>query len=262
PSSMTRRSDSRRKCCTRAVSSRVACGGAGACERSAVPPVRVRHAAERRRCVAPARRLRPRRARRGARYAIRHPGRAPGAHPVRRYARCGRGVALPGVAAAEAGRVRGGCDGCDAAGRRRRRRYRLLGVRHGAAARARGDAGAAHRVGRVDAGGPGDACMRIDGLLFDLDGTLYTDDAPIPGAAELLHQLHARGIVCRYLTNTTRFSRRGLLERLRAFGFPVEPDELFTAATAAVRWLERQGIERIATYIPDTRSEEHTSELQ
>lgn len=98
--------------------------------------------------------------------------------------------------------------------------------------------------------------MRIDGLLFDLDGTLYTDDAPIPGAAELLHQLHARGIVCRYLTNTTRFSRRGLLERLRAFGFPVEPDELFTAATAAVRWLERQGIERIATYIPDTARED------
>jgi HAD superfamily hydrolase (TIGR01458 family) len=98
--------------------------------------------------------------------------------------------------------------------------------------------------------------MRIDGLLFDLDGTLYTDDAPIDGAADLLRALHARGIVCRYLTNTTRFSRRVLLERLRAFGFPVEPEELFTAATAAVRWLERQEIERIATYIPDTARED------
>jgi HAD superfamily hydrolase (TIGR01458 family) len=98
--------------------------------------------------------------------------------------------------------------------------------------------------------------MRIDGLLFDLDGTLYTDEAAIPGAAELLHALRARGIVCRYLTNTTRFSRRGLLERLRSFGFPAEPEELFTAATAAVQWLERNDIERIATYVPDTARED------
>ena len=33
-------------------------------------------------------------------------------------------------------------------------------------------------------------------------------------------------------------------------------DELFTAATAAVRWLERHDDERIATYIPDTARED------
>jgi HAD superfamily hydrolase (TIGR01458 family) len=98
--------------------------------------------------------------------------------------------------------------------------------------------------------------MRIDGLLFDIDGTLCTEEAPIEGAPELLQALRARGMVFRYLTNTTRYSRRGLLERLRSFGFPAEHDDLFTAPTAAVRWLERNGIERIATYVPDTARED------
>jgi HAD superfamily hydrolase (TIGR01458 family) len=98
--------------------------------------------------------------------------------------------------------------------------------------------------------------MKIDGLLMDLDGTLYTDEEPIPGAAETIAALHARGIVCRYLTNTTRIPRRMILERLRAFGFPAGAEDIFTATLAAARWLEQNDIERIATYLPDAAKED------
>jgi HAD superfamily hydrolase (TIGR01458 family) len=98
--------------------------------------------------------------------------------------------------------------------------------------------------------------MKIDGLLLDLDGTLYLDDAPIDGAIEAISTLRERGVVCRYLTNTTRFSRRALAERLRRLGFPAHDDEVFTASLAAAQWLDQQEIHRIATYVPDAARED------
>jgi HAD superfamily hydrolase (TIGR01458 family) len=98
--------------------------------------------------------------------------------------------------------------------------------------------------------------MKIDGLLLDLEGTLYQGTTPIDGAADAISTLHARGIVCRYLTNTTRYSRRTVEALLHEYGFPAGPDDIFTATDAAARWLERNDIERIATYIPDSAKED------
>lgn len=103
---------------------------------------------------------------------------------------------------------------------------------------------------------PAAATMKIDGLLLDLDGTLYLGDEPIDGAVETVRALHERGIVCRYLTNTTRFSRRELAARLRAMGFPVHDEQVFTAALAAAQWLEQQEVQRIATYLPERARED------
>ena len=36
--------------------------------------------------------------------------------------------------------------------------------------------------------------MNAKGLLIDLDGTLYVEDVPIPGAREALSRLEAAGI--------------------------------------------------------------------
>ena len=98
--------------------------------------------------------------------------------------------------------------------------------------------------------------MTAEAVLFDLDGTLYVGDAPIPGAVEAVGALVARGVPRRYLTNTTRHSRRALAARLNALGFPVAEDELFTAALAAARWLGEQGIRRVALYIPEAAFED------
>lgn len=98
--------------------------------------------------------------------------------------------------------------------------------------------------------------MRAHGLLVDLDGTLFVGDEPIPGAVEAIARLEERGIARRYLTNTTRRSRRNVAERLRAMGFTLEDDELFTAPVAAASWLRDHGIERIALYLPSDTHED------
>ncbi len=98
--------------------------------------------------------------------------------------------------------------------------------------------------------------MRPGALLLDIDGTLYVGDDAVAGAPEAVRALAARRLPIRYLTNTTRFSRRELAGRLRALGFPAGDHELFTAPVAAAAWLARQGIRRIALYVPDSTLED------
>jgi HAD superfamily hydrolase (TIGR01458 family) len=80
--------------------------------------------------------------------------------------------------------------------------------------------------------------MNARGLLIDLDGTLYTEDGPIPGAHEALARLEAAGVPYRYVTNTTRKPKREIVCRLRALGFQARENMIFAPATAANAMLE------------------------
>jgi len=82
--------------------------------------------------------------------------------------------------------------------------------------------------------------MYTKGLLIDLDGTLYTDNGPIPGALEALNRLEEAGIPYRYVTNTTRKSRREVVSQLRELGFQARVDLVSTPATAANALLRRK----------------------
>ena len=86
-------------------------------------------------------------------------------------------------------------------------------------------------------------------FLLDLDGTLYTTEGPIPGAVEALASLRRRAVPVRFITNTTRRSRREVLLQLREFGFAVEDDELFTPSRAATSILQRRGVETAAPFV-------------
>jgi len=86
-------------------------------------------------------------------------------------------------------------------------------------------------------------------LLIDLDGTLYTDAGSIPGAVEAIAELRRRSVPFRFVTNTTRRSRRGLVERLRGYGFDVDPAEVFTSVMAGARLLRERGITRVAPFM-------------
>lgn len=86
-------------------------------------------------------------------------------------------------------------------------------------------------------------------MLLDLDGTLYTDAGPVPGAVEALATLRRRGVPFRYVTNTTRRSRRLLAERLVRYGFPAEPAEIVTAVMAGVSLLRERGVRRVAAFV-------------
>lgn len=100
-----------------------------------------------------------------------------------------------------------------------------------------------------------------EALLLDLDGTLYQDDAPIEGSPEAIRRLRDRGIPVRYLTNTTRFSRRQLVQRMGQMGFQVREEELFTAPVAAADWLRKNEIERVLLCLPDAVGEQEFSEF-
>lgn len=97
---------------------------------------------------------------------------------------------------------------------------------------------------------PGEV-LSLPALLIDLDGTLYTDAGPIPGAVEAIARIRRRGGAFRFVTNTTRRSRRGLVERLRGYGFEVDRSEVFTSVMAGVRLLRERGIQRVAPFVAE-----------
>lgn len=96
----------------------------------------------------------------------------------------------------------------------------------------------------------------MNGILLDLDGTLYVGETPLPGAVETVRGLTERGVPRRYLTNTTRISRAALALRLQRMGFPIEVDEIFTAPRAAAAWLQHADVRRVALYLPEATRED------
>lgn len=80
--------------------------------------------------------------------------------------------------------------------------------------------------------------LRASAALLDLGGVVYVGEAPLPGALEALAALRASGLPFRFLTNTTRSSRRRLLAKLARIGVETGPDALFTPAAAALAHLK------------------------
>ncbi len=86
--------------------------------------------------------------------------------------------------------------------------------------------------------------------LLDLDGTLYAGGAAVPGAPEALERLRRWGVPFRLVTNTTSRSRAMLLERMRGYGFAVEPEEIFTATLAGAALARDSGFRVVAPFLP------------
>jgi phospholysine phosphohistidine inorganic pyrophosphate phosphatase len=84
--------------------------------------------------------------------------------------------------------------------------------------------------------------VRVEGLLIDLDGTLYTNDGPIEGAREALKRLDRAGISYRFVTNATHRPRRELAVHLETLGFPAGESRIFTPATAVAERLRTEGL--------------------
>lgn len=89
------------------------------------------------------------------------------------------------------------------------------------------------------------------GLLLDLDGTVYEDDALVPGADGAIAALRAGGVPVRFVTNTTRVPRSTIAAWLQDFGIAAAADDIFTPLVAAVAWLRGRGVRRVAICLPD-----------
>jgi len=77
----------------------------------------------------------------------------------------------------------------------------------------------------------------INGVLLDLSGVIYVGNQVLPGAIEAISRLREAGLPMRFLTNTTRTPKKGILDRIRSMGIHIAGDELFTPAEAACNWL-------------------------
>jgi phospholysine phosphohistidine inorganic pyrophosphate phosphatase len=82
-------------------------------------------------------------------------------------------------------------------------------------------------------------------FLIDLDGVLYDDNQPIPGAAEAIVHLREKGYPFRFATNTTMRCRASLRRKLVGFGIEVNEDEIFSAPVATACYLRGQGQPRV-----------------
>jgi HAD superfamily hydrolase (TIGR01458 family) len=77
----------------------------------------------------------------------------------------------------------------------------------------------------------------INGVLLDLSGVIYVGNQVLPGAIEAVARLRDAGLPVRFLTNTTRTPKKGIVNRLRTMGLTLADGELFTPAKAACDWL-------------------------
>ncbi len=96
----------------------------------------------------------------------------------------------------------------------------------------------------------------LDALLLDLDGVLYVEGEPVPGATAAVGELRGLGLDLRFVTNTTARSRGQTLEKLAGLGFEVESAELVTPARLARRHCEKAGHRRVALIMNDAVKED------
>jgi 4-nitrophenyl phosphatase len=90
----------------------------------------------------------------------------------------------------------------------------------------------------------------IEGMAFDLDGTLVLTDRslrgyqPLPGAVEVLTELKTRGMPFVALTNGSAYPAAEQAFQLRAAGLPISDQALLTPSSIAADLMVRKGIKR------------------
>ena len=95
----------------------------------------------------------------------------------------------------------------------------------------------------------------VEALLLDLSGVLYDGDTVIPGAVDAVARAQQAGPELRFLTNTSQKTRASLLRHLRALGFQLEDEQLFTAVDAARQWMAQRDLRPFCLVHDNIRSE-------
>ncbi len=92
----------------------------------------------------------------------------------------------------------------------------------------------------------------IQGLLLDLDGTVYAGRELVAGAADAIDSLRSAGFPFLFTTNTSRKSRANVVGSLARMGLDAAEDEILTAPVAAAKWLETEGIRRVQLLVSES----------
>jgi HAD superfamily hydrolase (TIGR01450 family) len=76
-----------------------------------------------------------------------------------------------------------------------------------------------------------------DGYIFDLDGTVYLGDALLPGAADVVAAVRARGRRAVFLSNNPTRDPQMYADRLSALGIPTPVTDVVNPVVTVPRWL-------------------------
>ena len=85
----------------------------------------------------------------------------------------------------------------------------------------------------------------VEGFIFDLDGTVYVGERLLPGAAETVAALRARGKQVLFVSNKPIDSRAAYAQKLTRLGIPTGETEVITSAFVLAHYL--------AHHAPDLR---------
>src|SRR5205809_311866 len=90
-------------------------------------------------------------------------------------------------------------------------------------------------------GAPRAASFRLphNGWLFDLDGTVYRGETPIPGAAETIAALRTAGRRVAFLSNKPLATRADYAAKLTRLGIPTAADDVISSSPVLARHLRR-----------------------
>ena len=80
----------------------------------------------------------------------------------------------------------------------------------------------------------------VECWLTDMDGVLVHENAPLPGAADLIRQWRDRGTPFLVLTNNSIYTPRDLAARLRTSGLKVPEESIWTSALATADFCASQ----------------------
>jgi HAD superfamily hydrolase (TIGR01458 family) len=84
------------------------------------------------------------------------------------------------------------------------------------------------------------ALRGVRALLLDIDGVVVLRDRLIPGAAEAMQAIEARGLPYRLATNTSAVSRVTMARLFAAAGLEVAPEAIVSAASATAAYVRRR----------------------
>ena len=80
---------------------------------------------------------------------------------------------------------------------------------------------------------------QLDGVIFDLDGTIYLGESALPGAVETAAELRRRGKRLLFVSNKPLDSRHIYAKKLTGLGIPASPEEVITSTHVLADFLKR-----------------------
>lgn len=97
---------------------------------------------------------------------------------------------------------------------------------------------------------------QIKAVLVDLSGTIHIDDEEIPGSVKALEKLRSCGkFKIKFVTNTTKESKRKLYLLLKKLKFEIDENEIFTSLTAARKLIDSKQLRPMLFLEPNALEE-------